>query len=79
MVEPLYREDLDGMRCDIPGCSHAHEGPIYLHGQCHPSAGCRASYADGVLTVRCRACKAPIAAIAVATREVLAPGRMGDA
>ena len=25
--------------CEAPGCTHAHDGPMYLHARCHPKAG----------------------------------------
>lgn len=72
MADALTRADLDGMGCQHP--SHDGTEPcaeVYLHARCHPSAGTRASYskATGVLTVRCRHCRAHVASLAIAEGE----------
>lgn len=51
---PIYtRQDLDGPT------------PLFIHAACHPSAGTREEYRDGVLHIRCRRCEKPIINIAV--------------
>lgn len=69
----LTREKLDGMACsecgkDLgdPVHKEGHDRRLWLHGRCHPSAGSRVSYLDGVVTVACRQCKKLIAELAVA-------------
>jgi hypothetical protein len=64
----LYREDIDGLRCGVAGCSHQEHDGLYLHARCHMNAGTRVYYQAGVLTVRCRKCEALVAEIAVAGR-----------
>jgi hypothetical protein len=54
----LTRTDLDLAVCSSPDCGHEPSGHgIFLHGRCHPKAGSRVSYANGVVTVACRTCK----------------------
>lgn len=69
MSKLLYSQDMDGLRCAIPGCTHQHDGPVFLHGKCHIGVGTRVSYQHGILTVRCRKCEALIAQVAVAGRK----------
>lgn len=64
--KPLTQKDLIGQGCDLHG---GPSGELFLHGRCHPSAGTRVSYRDGVLNIRCRVCKALIADVAVAAGE----------
>lgn len=62
----LTRRELDAASCQVPGCTHDGHGPLYLHAVCHPSAGTRARYDDGLLYIDCRKCKAEVAVVAVA-------------
>lgn len=67
-MPPLTRSDLDKM-----GCGHVHadgevcgnKGVLHIMGVCHPGAGNRVSYADGVLRITCRKCSKRIADVAV--------------
>src|SRR4051812_48286170 len=50
----MYREDFEGMDCNVPGCTHEdHSGEFYLHSQCHMKKGTRAMYKDGTITITC--------------------------
>lgn len=70
----LRRRDLDDLAasgCQVPGCNHQNHGvldEIYLHGRCHVSAGTEVLYktADKIIEVRCKKCKAFVAAVDVA-------------
>ncbi len=64
---PLYREDLNPMRCQEPGCTCTE---IELSSRCHPRAGTvvRYDWAAGTIKVKCAKCEAAIAAISVASR-----------
>jgi hypothetical protein len=62
----LTRKELDEATCQSPGCTHQDHGPLHLHSRCHPSAGTRVAYAQGILTIRCRKCEAFIAQVLVA-------------
>jgi hypothetical protein len=69
MPEPMTRRELDQARCghedhDPEDCRVG--GPLYLHARCHPSAGTRCMYDQGILDIRCRRCEAPIVKVAVA-------------
>lgn len=48
--------------------------PLFVHAACHPSAGTRDEYRDGVLHIRCRRCEKPIINIAVADPKVVEAG-----
>jgi hypothetical protein len=68
----LHREDLDALtnRCSVPGCTRTrHDGEIWLHSRCHPSAPTWACYRGGRLRIECARCKRPIATIKVARRR----------
>lgn len=68
----LYREDLDPMHCQTPGCDHAAHDGLYLVSRCHPRAGASVMYHDGTMFVTCRICGKDIASIAVASRPTAA-------
>lgn len=58
---------MDAAGCGTPNCTHDHT-ILYLHSRCHPGRGAEVYYdkRTGVLTVKCRVCKRPIALVAVA-------------
>lgn len=63
MTAPLARVDLDTMPCDACGQQgHVHE----LVARCHPLAGLRASYREGVLVLECLSCGAYCSSVHVA-------------
>lgn len=64
---PYTADVLDRMSCDTPGCDHtAHDGGLFFHGACHPSAALNAHYQDGVVAMTCAVCKLPVADVRVA-------------
>lgn len=68
--DPLTRFQLDGLGCDVPGCTAVHPpgptGPRFLHARCHLKAGLAVCYEAGVLTITCAKCGSGVARIAVA-------------
>ena len=70
----VYREDMDGAKCDTPGCKCL-SGPVYLDAACHRPAGLVGAYfrQTGTLELRCRQCGKVAAVFAIASR--LPPGR----
>jgi hypothetical protein len=63
----IGRRVLDRMHCANPQCDHtAHNGPLILSSRCHPRRPLWLAYDNGVLTVTCGVCDAPVAQIAVA-------------
>lgn len=70
MTKPLTANELNGLTCGAPGCTHNdHESGMFLHSRCHPKAGTEVEYRNGVLYVRCNTCKKTTANIAVALGE----------
>lgn len=65
----LYREQLDRMTCQTPGCNHSSHDGMFFHGRCHVQSPTWAEYKDGNLTVTCAECKSVICVIAVASLE----------
>jgi len=65
----LSREQLDGMGCATPNCTHDHS-MFYLHSRCHTATGVHVTYykATGTLKIICARCERPVAEIAVAQR-----------
>jgi len=70
---PLTRRDLDGMRCQFPGCDHTSLNcsaksaePFYLHSRCHVSSPTWAIYQNGSLWITCSQCGDVVAVIQVA-------------
>ena len=65
----LFKEDLDEVRCQSPGCDHKdHDDGFFLHGRCHMESGMEVQYMDGQLFVRCNTCKTQVAAVAVSSK-----------
>lgn len=64
----LHREDLEQANCGHKDCSCA-EGPLWIHGKCHPDSDLRAFYNDGAIHFSCADCSQPIVAVAVAARK----------
>ena len=72
--DKVYLEDLWEMAEDgwqNPACDHQDDGPVFLHGPCHPGGDLEVSFAPGsdYVLVGCRECHEPIARIAVAWRH----------
>jgi hypothetical protein len=67
MLRMLTQAELNREGCGIDGCGHDHS-ILYLASRCHMGAGLEASYekATGILTMRCKRCKAPVTEILVA-------------
>tara|TARA_Y100000310_G_scaffold282930_1_gene304542 strand:- start:319 stop:558 length:240 start_codon:yes stop_codon:yes gene_type:complete len=67
MPKPLYREDLDRMRCEC-GTEQCNNDVIVLRSNCHPDLPTRALYLkdERVLLIVCDKCDKPIVGIAVA-------------
>lgn len=67
--EGLRREDLERLAaegCTVPGCQHTLVHSLFLHASCHPAAGMRVEYQQGLLRMRCRDCAALVAVVVVA-------------
>lgn len=73
MPLPLTRVQLDQGECSRPHTHDercAHHG-LYIHGACHPAAGCEALYdkARGVLVFTCHKCDKLIVEVKVAEND----------
>lgn len=66
---PLSQDVLDTLTCQIPGCDHNHASGrgLVLLAVCHPEAGLRAVYENGVLTLRCFECREFVLDVQVAS------------
>ncbi len=68
---PIFREDLDPLIAE--GCPV--EGPNFrrlphsLHSKCHPYHAILASYADGVIRLRCANCQMTVVDLAIASKQ----------
>lgn len=64
---PMGTEKLDSLGC--AGCGQTHDhAPMEIMGKCHPDAGTRCGYQQGILYIACRECDKPVAAIVVGLR-----------
>lgn len=69
-----YREHLDALTCQAPGCSHERrpgEAVIFL-ARCHPRGRIGVSYAlgSGMIRLGCMECQKLICEIAVGSKEM---------
>jgi hypothetical protein len=69
MAHILTKMDLDGIRCDAPGCRQDHR-VIYFRPACHPNGGLDVRYDKdgGYLALLCRECAEVVERIAPAER-----------
>ena len=64
---PLTASQLSQMTCSSENCGNsACTGEMAFHSGCHPGYPTWAFYLDGRLTIKCAACEAVIAVVAVA-------------
>jgi hypothetical protein len=74
-MKTIYRESLDGMTCQNPGCDHtSHDHGLYLSPGCHPGGPVFALYDMGVLKIECATCHRPVAEVAVAWKSQVKDG-----
>ena len=66
-TRPVYREQLDQMGCGTPGCDCT-DGPLHLHGKCHPTSPTTTAYVGGDIVVSCYVCEKEIGRFPVASK-----------
>lgn len=62
-LEEFFKDASGG--CQSPGCDHKGHGELFLHSQCHPSAGTRVSVnvQTRVIQVSCAVCSRLVAKV----------------
>jgi len=66
----LYANDLDEIRCSVPGCKCGTEG-IYFHSRCHRQSPTWARYkrGSGLLEIVCAKCDELVLQVALSVRD----------
>ncbi len=66
MTEVVSFDDLWGLSCESPECTHEEHGPLYLHSGCHPTKPTWARFEpeEGLIIITCSECDKEIIRIA---------------